>query len=244
MKSIAQLNYSLYCVFVVVGELKQRIAELTNIPMCRQSLRGLTWLECRQLINSKKLRELNVSNENDIIVADVANDGGGAMDDDGIELLNTEYLLNILNEKDSVTYPLRFRGTQALLEIKSSIYTITNIAVRHQQWIGWPPDVDNTTLLGLTGIPLEHNLIVRSIEPTRNPNSHRFGTTSGRAVASGNNDTIEIDSDSSIDEFEDASDFNGDDDLFNSPPANNRMKYLSEFYLVLLKCCLLITGTE
>lgn len=144
---------------------------------------------------------------------------------------------------------------------------ITNIAVRHQQWDGWPEAVENTTVLALTGVPMEHNLVLRSVEgapdaaaaaaaaqpipnhthgesSTARPNSNRTsasnaaaatvatvdsasGSASGSSGA-GNGDPIEVDSDSSVDEFEDASDFNGDDELFSAQSSNRRVRHLSE----------------
>lgn len=180
--------------------------------------------------NSTRLHTMNVARENELIVTDVAGDGGGALED-GIARLNDMYTLNIHNEKEGFTIPLQFRGTQTILEIKTHVYTITNIAVRHQEWIGWPPDVNNETLLGLAGIPAEHNLVLRSTEaaqPTASPHAATVASASGTRNA-GDPETIDIDSDSSVEEFEDASDFNGEDDLFTSPVVQNRIKHLSKW---------------
>lgn len=43
------------------------------------------------------------------------------------------------------------------------------------------------------------------------------------------NRPVEIDSDGSVDEFEDA--INADDDIFSEPVPQNRLKYLSELKL-------------
>lgn len=176
---------------------------------------------------------MNVGNENEIILADIAADGGGAMDDIDVQRLSREYTLHILNEKEGVTIPLQFLGTTSILDIKAHVYTVTNIAVRHQRWVGWPHDVRNEMLLGMTGIPVEHNLTLRSVEPAaRAAAAHRAGSSSAaaaRAQSGMDGEPIEIDSDSSVDEFEDATDFNGDDDIFSSStPANPRLKYLSK----------------
>lgn len=192
--------------------------------------------------NSTKLYAMNVARENELIVTDISADG--AMDDSGIERLSDTYTLNITNEKpggSTATYALQFRGTQTILEIKANVYTITNIAVRHQDWIGWPPDVTNDTLLGLSGVPQEYNLTLRSTEPLRMAaGSSAAAAAASQAIvvamadvatATASTETIEVDSDSSVDEFEDASDFNGEDDIFTSNVTNNRLKHLSEYLL-------------
>lgn len=174
---------------------------------------------------------MNVARQNELIVNDISGDGSSAMEDSSVERLNSTYTLNILNEKEATNIPLQFRGTQTVLDIKTNVYTITNIAARHQEWIGWPPDTKNETFLGLTGIPLEHNLTLRSTEGEndRSSSRNRAGTSSSRGSARGAiNEPIEIDSDSSVDEFEDASDFNGEDDIFTSTVANNRLNHLSK----------------
>lgn len=110
---------------------------------------------------------------------------------------------------------------------------ITNIAVRHQQWEGWPEAVDNSMVLALTGIPLEHTLVLRSTggSDTTTENHITQGESSNTRRNSnrgGNGEPIEIDSDSSVDEFEDASDFNGDDEIFAAPSSNRRVRHLSK----------------
>lgn len=208
------------------GDLKNKIAEYTSIPHCRQSLSG--WVQPNEAYtNSTKLNTMSIARENELIVTDIAEDGNGALDDDNIELLSQMYTLNILNERDSSTLQLKFRGTQSILEIKTDVYTITNIAVRHQEWTGWPVGTTNNSMLALTGIPLEHNLTLRSIEGTTSPQA----TASGNAADENhvNAETIDIDSShSSGDEFEDASDFNAEDDLFTSTTSNRRVRHLSK----------------
>lgn len=163
---------------------------------------------------------------NELIVTDIS-DGGDAMADVDVDRLSNSYTLNILNEKEGFTIPLEFRGTQTILEIKTNVYTITNIAVRHQEWIGWPANVTNETMLGLSGIPREHNLTLRSTEAVAAVASGSRNAAAA-AVAATEPETIDIDSDGTGEEFEDASDFNGEDDIFTSPVAQNRVKHLSE----------------
>lgn len=172
---------------------------------------------------------MQLARENELIVTDVVGDGGGALEDESIARLSNMYTLNILNEKEGVSIPLQFRGTQTILDIKTNVYTITNIAVRHQEWIGWPPDVTNETLLALTGIPVEHDLVLRSTEasaPTVAANASEASASGTRNASEP--ETIDVDTDSDTVEFEDASDFNAEDDLFTSPVVQNRVKNLSK----------------
>lgn len=215
-----------------------KIFELTRIPVCRQSWCG--WVSSDNYDDDTQLHTLNLSNENELIVTDIKDlhsDDIGAVDDETGDRLIRTFTLNILNEKTGSPLRLNFPGTQTVLDIKNDVYTITNIAVRHQHWIGWPSLITDNTTLAMTGIPLEHDLILQSTESSSSSSNplRTFGTNAqsetSNAVASTNaNELIEVDSDSSIDEFEDASDFNGDDDIFNTPNTNRRVKNLSKCF--------------
>lgn len=161
---------------------------------------------------------MGLARENELIVSDMIEEGG-AVDDEHIESLSATFTLNIFNEKIGSTIQLKFPGTHTVEDIKRDVYTVTNTAVRHQEWIRWPPGVTDTTPIALTGIPREHDFILRSSEQA--PSGSSQGSTAARTEA------IDIDSDSSVDEFEDASDFNGDDDIFTASIANKRIKHLS-----------------
>lgn len=118
-----------------------------------------------------------------------------------------------MNENQMI--PLNFPGTKTILEVKIDLHAITNIPVRHQKWSGWPANTNNSTPLSDAGIGFNHNL-----ELSRDENENKI---------SNNKTTQEIDTDSSAEEFEDASeDLNADDDIFSDTPAQNRMKYLSK----------------
>lgn len=217
-------NYNTYEVVLsdqsTVGDLKKKIFELTAIPVCRQSLRG--WIHSNQSYAcTTKLSTMSLALENELIVSDIIEDGG-VVDDEHIERLNATFTLNIFNEKVGSTIQLKFPGTHTVEEIKRDVYAVTNIAVRHQEWVRWPPGVTDTTPLALTGIPREQDFILRSTEPA--------ASGSSRGSASARNEAIDIDSDSSVDEFEDASDFNGDDDIFTSSMTNKRIKHLSRYH--------------
>lgn len=220
-----------------LGDLKARIFEVTSIPTCRQSWCG--WVQSSESSDdSTKLHTMNLSEENELIVNDIKDlrdNDIGIVDDADVERLTRTYTLNILIGGTSNTAPLQlnFPGTRTIADVKKDIYSVTNIAVRHQQWHGWPSGVSDDTALALTGIPYEHNLVLNTTETT-STNQNKPNQTGGAAAAESsnarsnhNNELIEVDSDSSIDEFEDASDFNGDDDIFAAPAANRRRNDLS-----------------
>jgi len=64
--------------------------------------------------------------------------------------LNGNYTLHIKYENK--TYDLKYLGLKPILQVKSDIYSLTNIPVRHQIWSGWPPNIDDNTILALSGI--------------------------------------------------------------------------------------------
>lgn len=208
--------------------------------MCRQSWCG--WVSSDNYDDDTQLHTLNLSHENELIVTDIKDlhsDDIGAVDDGTGDRLSRTFTLNILNEKTGLPLRLNFPGTQTVLDIKNDVYTITNIAVRHQHWIGWPSTITDNTTLALTGIPLEHDLILGSTESSSSSSTSNTLRTFGNEAqaeasnvvpAANANELIEVDSDSSVDEFEDASDFNGDDDIFNTPNTNRRVKNLSKSF--------------
>lgn len=70
------------------------------------------------------------------------------------ERLKGSYNLKIRFESDNRkdTFSLKYSGTKTILEIKTDLYTLTNVPVRHQVWSGWPPNIDDQTMIALSGI--------------------------------------------------------------------------------------------
>lgn len=212
--------------------MKAKIYHLTSIPTCRQSWCG--WVQSSENYNdSTELHTISLSDENELIVNDTQDLRGNEVGDADVERLTRTYALNILIGDSSTPLQLNFPGTRSIGDVKKDVYTVTNIAVRHQQWHGWPSGVSDDTALALAGIPLEHNLTLNSIAATSTqPNRPSAQSTEAEPSNSNhNNEPLEIDSDSSGDEFEDASDFNGDDDIFATPAENRRRNDLSELKL-------------
>lgn len=216
---------------------------------------------------------MNLSDENELIVNDIKdsyNEIGAVNDDADVERLTRTFKLTIvLGTENTVPLQLNFPDTKSIGDVKKDVYSVTNIAVRYQQWHGWPSDVSDDIALGLAGIPYEHSLFLNSAEatstasaaagaatpvtasaattnsiatsssPTSTSNHHEQTKTTNTTQSAAsemnarsnptNNEPIEVDTDSSIDEFEDAaSDFNGDDELFAAPSTTRRHNDLSE----------------
>lgn len=201
-----------------VADLKDRIFSTAKVPICRQAIRG--WPPAKQReANSptSQLSNLDLANENELILIDFTEDG--YMDEKRDEMLRRfqeTFTLNIVQQPEDKTHSLPFPGTTTILEVKTNVYSITNIPVRYQEWSGWPADADNSTTLAQSGIELQHNLVLRS----------NADKVKNNAKSSKSNNIVNIDSDSSADEFEDASDFNADDDFFSDPPTQSRLKHL------------------
>lgn len=132
-----------------------------------------------------------------------------------------DYILHIKvtlpnKPEDTKTYKLKFPGNETILKVKSDLHTITDIAVRHQQWIGWPILIGNNIKLGESGIDQEHNLELSSSKIDTNKDNRS------------NSSAMENDSDNSL-EFEDASeDFNSDYDFMAETPRQPRLNHLSK----------------
>lgn len=234
------MNTSFFCfvfgliLFMVVGDLKIRIFEVTSIPTCRQSWCG--WVQSENYDDATALYTMELSDDNELIVNDIKDlRDNGIVDDADVERLTRTYNLNILLENATTPLQLNFPGTKSIADVKNDVYAVTNIAVRHQKWHGWPSGVSDNTALALSGIPFEHNLVLNSTETTSTnqtkPNASQPNAETSNARSNHNNEPIEVDSDSSVDEFEDASDFNGDDEIFAAPSANRRRNDLSSYII-------------
>lgn len=158
------------------------------------------------------------------------------------ERLRGTYTLNVRFESESrkETFNLKYQGTKTILEIKTDLYTLTNVQVRYQVWSGWPPNIDDQTILALSGIRYvfrytlsivtmnfvdcsypEHDLILRPSVAMNHEARERRNNTN----------VVQIDSDD--EEFEDASEtFNVDDEYFVDSVASKRMEPLSKSPIV------------
>jgi hypothetical protein len=254
-----------------IEDLKTKINDLTAVPNCRQALTG--WPRSKQReaqINTTVLRSLQLPAKNILYLTDLTAEGfigegdalapstskavapaGAASPTAAASTSNVNYTLHINLQPAGQIHKLKFPEKQTVLSVKTDVYTVTNIPVRHQVWSGWPNNVSDTKTLGELGIEFEHNLVLQQSNDTNKPintattsasvvpgagapvmAAAAVTTTTGGSSGPRNragSSVIEIDSDSSLEEFEDASeDFNPDDDMFSESPAQPRIKHLSE----------------
>lgn len=209
----------------------------TMIPVCRQTLKG--WLPAHQTItNNTVLHALNIARENELVLTDQSEEGyTAAADVTAIRLAQT-FTLNIKWMPDGTEISLNFPGHQRYIDIKTDVYTITDIPVRHQDWTGWPPNMTNDTTLAASGIDIVHSLQLKSNSVTSSGGAgssfaafgNHLGIGGTASTRSSSSNIIEIDSD----EYEDATDadFNADEDLFTEPIVPNRVNYLSKLFIL------------
>lgn len=122
------------------------------------------------------------------------------------ELLASTYTLKITEESTNKKFNLKYPGTRNILSVKSDIFTLTDIPVRHQMWSGWPPSANDDTILAVSGInfPTHELTVKKSVNQNQNQNKREMKSILVDLV----------DSDSSVEEFEDAESFNVEDDMF------------------------------
>lgn len=182
-----------------VSELRTMLHQLVGINPCNQILEGFKKpVEDSTVITPALLpesRTLTLNAQAAVSFDNFYERINGAHDD--------EYLLLIHDETNSKDYSLRFPGSKRIREIKNDIHDLTSIAVRHQQWTGWPPNADEeVATLTSSGITKQHHLTVRKVLKDRTPKSQRKSA-------------MEVgDENSSGDEFEDAPELVPDDDDF------------------------------
>lgn len=166
-----------------VADLKRRLEITTNIPLCKQILNG--W-RTHPRSDTYSLSTLNLASETRLKLSSIDNRDGCTDEyvsfyhskinpilnhflflySEVMEKITSRYTLNIKNETNNSNHSISYPGTKAISEIKTDVYTFTNIPVRHQVWSGWPESLkDDSTLLGCSGVnhPV-HSLSVKSSE--------------------------------------------------------------------------------
>lgn len=176
---------------------------VTSIPICRQILTGWTPNEAN-CTDSTVLRSLNLDPSNELILKD-ANDEE-FMDDDGLDSNSREneiFTVNITRQPDGEKFSLQFPGRQKFLDVKTDVYTLTTIPVRHQVWTGWPDHMNNQMTLAQSGIELIVNVALS--RATENASGSQVPSATSRS-----REVIEVDNsdENSSDEndFQDAND--------------------------------------
>ncbi|EZA56540.1 FAS-associated factor 1 isoform X3 [Ooceraea biroi] len=198
-------------------DLKQFIWHKTSVAPCQQHLRG--WKKEPQGLHTT-LQTLDLPRENTLYLSSFSQDGDLAHETVSVSGRMTQtYTLNVKDEVHNETYKLKFPGTRTVLEVKTDVYSLTDVPVRNQQWKGWPSSLkDDNVVLAQSGICYpEHDLSVGML-PAKEEKKKVVDL---------------IDSDSSIDEpedaeeFEDASEpFNVEDDIFIDDVKSTKVERL------------------
>lgn len=78
------------------------------------------------------------------------------------------YQLRIRYTNENKELNLNFPASKTILDIKTDIYAVTKIPVRHQVWVGWPDNSSNSTKLGETGFNSVQHLQLSRNDPENN----------------------------------------------------------------------------
>ncbi|KAJ8717698.1 hypothetical protein PYW07_005628 [Mythimna separata] len=190
-----------------VGDLKKELESKCGVPVCRQQLSGLGG---SRATNNATLQTLNLP-QNAVLRLKAAE--ALMADDEVAERLTTTYVLHV--KVDDKEYTLKYPGTKTVQEVKSDIYSLTDIPVRHQQWTGWPTVTGlDETVLAMAGLDLpQHELTVR-----RAPKQKEYKRIIVESSDSEN---------SSVEEVEDTAEgYTGEDDMFVDLVQSERLQPL------------------
>ncbi|XP_020814501.1 FAS-associated factor 1 isoform X1 [Drosophila serrata] len=202
-----------------VEQLKRKIFDVTSVPVCRQAIRGWPPSKASEAQQPEaRIGNLDLAPENELILVDLTDDGFMDTEQDEVTQRSDKiFTIHIQFESESLTLSLPGRTTMQAL--KMNVFDIKSIPVRHQEWTGWPSDCDNETTLAQSGIELSHRFTVRTAAgAAQNSTSNQHNNTF---------ELVNVDSESSADEFEDATDFNNAEYTFtDSPPTQPLNRHL------------------
>ncbi|XP_075165902.1 fas associated factor casp [Haematobia irritans] len=206
-----------------IEQLKKKVHDATGVPSCRQAIRGWPPAKLHDAqIPTTQLSALGLSGENELILIDLTEEGYMDFENDEVSSrLEKTFVLTIVRQPNGIRHELSFSGRTTVQEVKTNVYYVTDIPVRHQEWTGWPHGCDNDTTLAQSGIQLAHNFILHNAADKIRNNTNNSSSTTRSSNAIG------LDTDSSADEFEDASDFNASEEFFTDPlPVQPTTRYL------------------
>lgn len=194
-----------------VGTIKSALYSELAIAPCNQDLKG--W---RTNVNDDiVLSALNLPRENDLQLS--VSDRTGPADckrngDEEDQRLTQMFKLNVTNETSHKQISINYLGNKTIQDVKQDVFSFTDIPVRHQVWTGWPPKATDAMTLAQSGVNYPcHNLTVKKAA-TEN---------------SVKKPVIDLVSDSSGEEFEDASEsFNLEDEIFVHEVTSQRIHCL------------------
>ncbi|XP_022206141.2 FAS-associated factor 1 [Nilaparvata lugens] len=190
-----------------VGDLKMLIFAKTQIPICQQILDG--W-ENAPSSDSVLLSSLNLPHEN-LLFLTVPEQNNLSVNSSSSDTLSQKYNLVIFDEKKCKEHRLEVLGSKTIGEVKAEVRLLIDITVKNQVWTGWPIEDDRCTLSRARLEIPEHKLSVRPKREYKRP-----------VIV----DQV-MDSDSSVEEFEDASEsFTGEDEMFVEEIGSRKLQPL------------------
>ncbi|XP_036332127.1 LOW QUALITY PROTEIN: FAS-associated factor 1 [Rhagoletis pomonella] len=213
-------NESVYTIrlpsIATIEQLKLKISEETNVPICRQAIRG--WPPAK-LQDARKITtqlcNLDLGPENDLILHNLSEEGYVDTENEEIaHRLRDTFNLTIVEQPSGKTITLPFLGSSTILEVKTKVYYVSNINVRNQEWEGWPSNCDDNLTLAQSGIGLSHNFTLR------NASDKSMDIVGNSNNINASNNTIETDDDNSLD------DEDGYDPLQDEQPVPPRSRHL------------------
>lgn len=162
-----------------VGDLKLKVQEQTGIQVCRQALKGWSSAVQKEAQNSSTiLNSLDIGRTLDLFLTDMSTEGfvgdtngGSALQTNTRE--NLTFTLQITLKPSGEEKVLKFPGRHTIIGVKTDVYTVTDIQVRHQKWTGWPNGATNSTTLADSGIELEHNFTLESSQDNKKETNNR-----------------------------------------------------------------------
>ncbi|CAB4062344.1 FAF1 [Lepeophtheirus salmonis] len=192
--------------------LKTLLHKETGFPACKQDLHGFRGVSHSFMSrDSTKLSELNLPKQNvlHLITPDpsppsTSESTSSSMAENESNGESNNFKLTIEDQTNDKVYNLNFSPTLSVLSVKLGTSNVTNIPVSKQVWTGWPEDVNDDLSLAQLGIPQEHYLTLKRLEP-KLPSTSSEGTSSTnpepRSMPEIDANMSDVDSD---EEYEDA----------------------------------------
>ncbi|KAB7502638.1 FAS-associated factor 1 [Armadillidium nasatum] len=200
-----------------VEELKTLLHHLLGIPPCHQVLEGFAGNVLPSTVITRDLLPGNLS-----LTLTTSPEVSGfirrksKMEE---EEEDENYELQIRVEENDKSFDLRFPPSKIVKDIKSDLYDLSGIPVRHQLWIGWPSQTTDSSTLRSLGLPKVNKFILRHQVQERTPKLQHKVLKITEDASEDN---------SSADEFEDASELLPEEDylVMDDVPTSQSSKSL------------------
>ncbi|KAG8251882.1 pre-rRNA processing and 40S ribosomal subunit assembly [Homalodisca vitripennis] len=148
-----------------VRDLKTMVFSKFGVPGCSQTLTG--WYKTPNS-DQTKLSSLKLPRENLLFLTVLDTENNGMDSVRAEDLLTRTYTLNVFDETKCKDYSLKYPGSKTVEEVKADVYNLTDIAVRHQVWSGWPTTLrDDTTTLAAARLNHPHHSLSVKRNPTK-----------------------------------------------------------------------------